>query len=324
MPTVSVILNCYNHEAWVAEAIDSVLAQSFRGFELIVIDNGSTDGTRAVIQRYDDPRIRLALHDENVSLSRRLNQGVAMAQGEFVAVLYSDDYMLPDKLERQVALFAALPADYGVVYGPALGLNQHTGKRWCYPSFGLSGAIFPDMLRRHFDGPVDMASPLTRRECFVRNPWHEDLFGDGEAVFWRIALDWKFRFDPHPTVVLRDHGANMGKAIRVNHDMVMIILDRLGARPNLTRDRRKAVARHRANCCSRHSWAFLRLGGNDLDWVVRQLKQAIALAPGTALQGRFAGAVLLAVLPSGARTILNRLGDRAHATHANRTLVESY
>jgi glycosyltransferase involved in cell wall biosynthesis len=324
MPTVSVILNCYNHEAYVAAAIDSVLTQSFRDFELIVIDNGSTDGTRAVIRRYDDPRIRLALHDDNVSLSRRLNQGVAMAHGTFVAVLYSDDYMLPDKLERQVALFEQLPPDYGVVYCPALGLNQHTQQSWQHRSFALSGSIFSPMLVRHFAGPVDMASPLTRRECFVRNPWHEDLFGDGEAVFWRIALDWKFRFGPHPTVVLRDHGGNMGKAIRVNHDMVMIILDRLEARPGLTGDQRQAVAGYRANCCSRHSWAFLRLGGNDRDWVVRQLKRAIALAPGSALQGRFAGAVLLAVLPSGARTLVNRLGDRAHATHANRTLVESY
>src|SRR5688572_11864637 len=101
-PTVSVILNCYNHEAYVGEAIQSVLDQAFADFELIIIDNGSSDGSRAVIEAFQDPRIRLVLNDDNQSLSKRLNEGVAIARGKFVAVLYSDDWMLPDKLERQV------------------------------------------------------------------------------------------------------------------------------------------------------------------------------------------------------------------------------
>jgi glycosyltransferase involved in cell wall biosynthesis len=324
MPTVSVILNCYNHDAYVAEAIESVLTQSFADFELIVIDNGSTDATRAVIQRYDDPRIRLALHDENVSLSRRLNQGVAMAEGAFVAVLYSDDYMLPDKLERQVALLEQLPPDYGVVYCPALGLNQHTKQTWQHRSFALDGSIFSLMLERHFAGPVDMASPLTRRECFVQSPWHEDLFGDGEAVFWRIALDWKFRFDPHPAVVLRDHGGNMGKAVRVNHEMTMTNLDRLEAVPRLARDQRKAVARHRANCCIRNSWAYVRLGGDDRQWVGRQLRRALRSSPPPLLDWRLAATALLGALPRPLRSSVNRLGDKARATPDNRALVESY
>ena len=106
-PTVSVVLNCYNHAAYVGEAIESVLAQTYRNFELILIDNGSTDGSRRMMQSYTDERIRLILHDDNQSISKRLNEGVAAARGEFVSILYSDDLFLPDKLERQLAIFAA-------------------------------------------------------------------------------------------------------------------------------------------------------------------------------------------------------------------------
>ena len=129
-PTVSVVLNCYNHEPYVGEAIDSVLAQTFRDFELILIDNGSTDGSRRVMQSYKDKRIRLILHDRNESLSRRLNEGVAAARGEFVSILYSDDLFLPQKLERQLAMFDQLPGDYGVVYAPPIRFHQVTGQRW--------------------------------------------------------------------------------------------------------------------------------------------------------------------------------------------------
>ena len=131
-PTVSVVLNCYNHEQYVGEAIESVLAQTFRDFELILIDNGSTDGSRRVMQSFDDDRIRLILHDENQSISRRLNEGVAAANGEFVSILYSDDLFLPHKLERQLAIFSELPDEYGVVYAPPIRFNQLTGARWKY------------------------------------------------------------------------------------------------------------------------------------------------------------------------------------------------
>jgi len=72
--TVSVVLNCYNHERYIGEAIESVLAQTYDDFELILIDNGSTDGSRKIMQSYQDERIRVVLHDDNKTLSSRLNK----------------------------------------------------------------------------------------------------------------------------------------------------------------------------------------------------------------------------------------------------------
>lgn len=319
-PTVTVILNCYNHELYVAEAVESVLNQTLGDLELILIDNGSTDATRAVLERYADPRIRRSFHDENVSLSRRLNNGVGMARGEFVAVLYSDDFMLPDKLERQVALFRSLPDDYGVVYCPALGLNQLTGERWQHSSMGISGAMMPAILRHHFEGCVDMSSPLTRRECFERYRWNDDVFIDGESIFFRIAMRWKFHFDPNSTVVLRDHGGNLSKALQRNHDLLMILLDRLGSHPDFRPEWQGDLDHFRAAACLNNSWAALRSGG-DQRWARAQLRRALALSPANLIQPKMAGAIALASIPQAARVKLNKLGDRLRSRPENRVLI---
>lgn len=323
-PRVSVILNCYNHEAYVAEAIESVLAQSFADFELIVIDNGSTDGTREVIEAFADPRIHRILHDTNETLSRRLNQGMAAARGELVCVLYSDDYMLPDKLERQVAQFAALPASFGVVYGPALRLNQFTKALWQSPSAKLSGRIMPALLQRYYDGPPDMSSPLTRRVCHLAHPWHEDIFGDGEGVFLRIALGWDFHFDPAPTVVLRDHHNNMGKAVQRNHDLVMIVLDRLGEEPTFLPVYRRDLARLKAVMCRNNSWIALRMGTDDTGWVRRQLAATLRISPRMAIHPRWLGGAVLALLPGSTRGMLNAVGRKLKGTRENVNLVADY
>lgn len=323
-PTVSVVLNCYNHELYVGEAIESVLGQTYRDLELILIDNGSTDGSRAVMERYDDPRIRRLFNDTNESLSRRLNQGVAAARGDFVCVLYSDDMMLPDKLERQVAMFADLPADYGVVYCPATSLNQQTGERWTWKSRGLSGDLMPDMLVHFYDGPPDMSSPLARRACFDDCKWHEDLFGDGEAIWLRIMLRWKFHYDPVPTIVLRDHGSNMGKATQKNHDMALVILDRLGALPNYPAKYLPELNTLKAKMCRNHAWIALRLGTRDTSWVLRQLAHAADLDVTIALHPRWFGALALALLPYGLREALNAGARRLRGTRENAKLVTEF
>ena len=309
MPTVSVILNCYNHAPYVAEAIESVLAQTYEDFELILIDNGSTDGSRAVLDRYDDPRIRCFYHPENLALSRRLNEGVATATGEFVCILYSDDMMLPDKLERQMALFAGAGPEVGVVYCPAIGLNHHTGERWQYPSMGREGAMMPALLQRHFDGAVDMCSPLIRRKCFLSNHWHEDHPGDGEAIFFRIAFDWAFRFDSTPTVVLRDHGKNWGRAIIRNYEMAQVIFKRLPEHPSFRPEWRKSLQQFLSKLGSRTAWSLLR-SNSDIPWAQRAVRETLKVDPWMITDPRTAAALLLSAMPTKLRSRLNRFGDQ--------------
>jgi len=323
-PTVSVVLNCYNHEAYVAEAIESVLAQTFADFELIVIDNGSTDGSRKIIQEFDDPRIRLLLNDDNQSISKRLNQGVAAARGEYVSILYSDDYFLPDKLARQVAIFSMLDPDYGVVYCPALALNQRTGQQWQHPSFGLSGQILAEMMERHFHGPIDMSSPLVRRECYLRYPFIEEVFAEGEAILFRIAMRYRFHFDPVPLMVLRDHGGNMGKAVRQNHEMMMVSLETLEHHPDFPAACRDRLRDFRAEIFRNHAWLLLRMGDGDSGWLRERLRASIRLQPAQLLHPRMWASLTLASLPLGWRNVVNRTANRLRPKPENRDLVESY
>ncbi len=108
MPTVSVIIPTYNRRAYVQEAIDSVLAQTYTDYEIIVIDDGSTDGTgEALRERYGDKIIYE--WQENQGLSAARNRGIESSRGQYIALLDSDDLWMPEKLERQVACLSQHP-----------------------------------------------------------------------------------------------------------------------------------------------------------------------------------------------------------------------
>ncbi len=109
-PTVSIVMAVYNAECYLAQAIDSVLHQTFTDFELIVVNDGSTDGSLVMLQAYAqrDDRIRVISRDHRGIPTTR-NELLAHAQGEFIAVMDADDVMLPDRLARQVALLQQQP-----------------------------------------------------------------------------------------------------------------------------------------------------------------------------------------------------------------------
>ncbi len=102
-PTVSVIIPVYNGERYVADAIGSILSQSFKDFELILIDDASTDGSLEVLRSHDDPRIRIVRNDVNLGLARTHNRGLDLARGRYLAMLDHDDWSEPERLAKQVA-----------------------------------------------------------------------------------------------------------------------------------------------------------------------------------------------------------------------------
>ncbi len=99
-PRISVVMPSYNHGHYISRAIDSVLAQNFQDWELIVVDNHSTDNTREILSNYDDPRIHcIEIHNEGIIAASR-NLGVQHARGEWIAFLDSDDWWFPEKLRE--------------------------------------------------------------------------------------------------------------------------------------------------------------------------------------------------------------------------------
>src|SRR5258705_775698 len=108
-PQVSVLLPVWNGERHLAAAIESVLGQSFTDFELLIVDDGSTDGSAALIRRYGDERIRLFENEKNLGVTRSLNLGLAQARGRYVARMDADDLSAPERLARQVAFLDSHP-----------------------------------------------------------------------------------------------------------------------------------------------------------------------------------------------------------------------
>ena len=109
MPLVSVIMPVYNCERFVKESIDSILSQTYKDFEFIILNDGSTDGTWDIVKSYKDDKIILCDSSENIKIPRRRNQGIKMAKGKYIAIHDGDDISLPNRLELQVNFLETHP-----------------------------------------------------------------------------------------------------------------------------------------------------------------------------------------------------------------------
>ena len=162
-PRVSVVMPVYNVAAYVAEAIGSVLAQTMPDFELIIVDDGGSDGSMAICRGFDDPRIRIVTQ-ANRGLAGARNSGIAVARAAYVALLDSDDRWLPEKLALHVI---------------HLDANPEIGVSYC-PSRFIDDAGQPMRLAQR-----PRLERVTAADIFCRNP-----VGNGSAaVLRRTALD---------------------------------------------------------------------------------------------------------------------------------------
>ena len=101
-PKVTILMPVYNGEAYLRQAIDSIINQTFRDYELLIINDGSTDSSVSIIKEYNDPRIRVIHNEKNLKLIASLNKGLEIARGEYIARMDCDDISLPQRLEKQV------------------------------------------------------------------------------------------------------------------------------------------------------------------------------------------------------------------------------
>lgn len=173
---ISIIIPTFNRGYIVTRAIDSALSQTHRDFEIIVVDDGSTDNTREVLEPYKD-RIRY-FYQENKGVARARNKGIQEAKGEYIAFLDSDDYWLPEKLELQTEFLRSHP-DVSMVY------SRHwkeldRGKKKLRPKWKrlAQGHIYNKLL---FSSHIWMGSVLVRKDCvhqvgLIDNRLDKDFF----------------------------------------------------------------------------------------------------------------------------------------------------
>ena len=120
-PKVSVIIPTYNRAEYLGEAIQSVFDQTFEDFEILIVDDGSTDDTQQLVLSFHDPRLR-SFYQNNCGISAARNAAIRSADGEYIAFLDSDDVWLPELLESQVAVLDRRP-EIGLVYARAATLK---------------------------------------------------------------------------------------------------------------------------------------------------------------------------------------------------------
>jgi glycosyltransferase involved in cell wall biosynthesis len=123
MPKISIIMSCYNHDKFVGEAINSVLNQSFKDFEFLIIDDNSTDKTLDIVTSFKDPRIKVFRNEKNFGMVFNTNSLIKKSIGEYIAIINSDDSWLPEKLQKQLD-FLENNAGYGACFTVANIINE--------------------------------------------------------------------------------------------------------------------------------------------------------------------------------------------------------
>lgn len=211
-PCVSVVIPTYNYGHLLSRAVDSVLTQTFRDFEVLVVDDGSTDDTPKVLAGYGE-RIQ-AIRQDNAGVSAARNRGIAEARGEFIAFLDADDAWVPDKLEKQVAFLREHP-QYDMVYSD---ISHYVDDRLVHHSYlqergytqAASGLIYDNILREGF---IFVPTVMVRRECLEAvGGFDPGLSCSEDLDLWlRIAERHRIGFLKESLVLRHDHSRNATK-----------------------------------------------------------------------------------------------------------------
>ncbi len=200
-PTVSIIIPTYNRGQSIGRSIESVLSQTYQDFEVIVVDDGSTDNTRELVAGFNDERIRYVRHEENKGEAAARNTGIKAARCDYIAYQDSDDEWLPEKLARQIELLENASPEVGVIYTGFWKTENH--KRTYVPFSWVSqknGDIHKELLKGNFIGsPV----VLIKKECFSEvGLFDERLRNLVDWEMWlRISKHYHFRCVDEPLVV---------------------------------------------------------------------------------------------------------------------------
>lgn len=207
---VSVVIATYNHAHLISRAIRSVLNQTYQNLELIIVDDGSTDNTEAVVNSIYDERIRYIRHEVNRGQPAARNTGIRASKGELIGFLDSDDRWLPEKLRRQVDKFASASDGTGLVYGGCMVVSEETGKPMARSLPVIRGHSFKEMLKVDF---VTSPTPLVKRQCFDKAGLFDETFVVGEDwdMWTRIAEHYEFDFVTEVVAEQFDSRAQMTK-----------------------------------------------------------------------------------------------------------------
>jgi len=220
-PLVSVIIPCYNYANYIEECINSAINQTYENIEIIVIDNGSTDESLTVIKGFsNNSKVRIFEFKNNVPPGKKgsvIGYAINKSKGDYISILYADDWYLPDKIEKQIELFKRVPVSVGVVYSHGYRYFESTKELIEWKMQSVRGYVFKNYL---LNGDIVIPiSPLVKKYCYciigIDNEWT-----GSEYDFFVMSKYVDFDYVDDFLVVMRDHQANEGKNLYASYDRV--------------------------------------------------------------------------------------------------------
>ncbi len=313
LPLVSVVIPSYNHARYVGKAIESVLSQTYPNIELIVVDDGSKDDSREVIKNLADRHgFQTILNEANRGQSHAFNSALALARGDFISLLPSDDWYLPRKTEVQMARFLECEKSVGVVYAPGLRYFEDLDETRPVALPVKTGMISRDLiLLGNFVYPV---TPLFRREVLEEFRPNEQFRAEGEAVYIRMGLKYEFEYVDEVVAVMRDHSYNIGKNAHVMYGEIERYWSWFFSLPDLPPEIRALESyAHEKN----HRTKGMQFVVSQRDFKLGRkcLWQALKLKPASLLSPRFMSALGLSLMPA---SVSNAILDLRKTNRANR------
>jgi glycosyltransferase involved in cell wall biosynthesis len=277
MPKVSVVIPAYNAMRYLPETLESVLQQSFTDFEVLIVDDGSTDQIQRWVAQLSDGRVRL-IAQENQGVAVARNTGIVQAQGEYIAFVDADDLWEPTKLEKQVQYLEAEPA-LGLVHTWMAVIDEQGQPTGRVMTSKATGNVWTHLVERN---TVACASVMVRRTCFDQ----VGLFSPRDVCpvdvedweMWiRIAACYPFAVIPEPLLQYRQHPHNTSKDWRSIEQAYQIVIEKAfqSAPPELLHLKKRSYGH--ANL--RLAWKALQSSDRNYQQASQFRQQALAYYP---------------------------------------------
>ncbi|NMG18857.1 glycosyltransferase family 2 protein [Brasilonema bromeliae] len=236
LPLVSVILPAYNAEAFIIRTLQSIISQTYKNIEILVVDDGSQDKTAEIVESF-------AQKDRRISLFKQSNSGVASARnlaienskGEYIAPIDADDIWYPEKLEKQVQCMLMADQSVGLIYAWSVFIDEEDAIVGQYIPhhhlnvLSIEGEVYPAMLYTNFI--TNASVPLIRRVCFEKVGGYSSKFREQNAqgcedwdIYLRIAEYYQFRVVPEFLIGYRQVKASMSNGCQTMEKSYNLVL----------------------------------------------------------------------------------------------------
>lgn len=247
-PKVTVLMSVYNGEKYLREAIESILNQTFTDFEFIIINDGSTDSSRSIIQSYNDSRIRLIDNERNIGLTSSLNNGIDLANGEYIARMDADDISLPERFEKQIEYMDANP-DIAVCGGWAYVIDKENKLLYEAKMETSKDLLFANLF---LGNQLVHASAIIRASILKINKYSTKFKSAQDYNLWFRLLNSGYVITNIPFFVInyRDHSCNISNIVESEQEKYAVLAVKTGFQDILNIDttvKKIALLRNCAN-----------------------------------------------------------------------------